>query len=521
MKRLRTGLALMVSDGVVTATSLTLAFSVRYPAGDALLPGGSLTHLLRVALLMVIVQCATYLAFGLYRQIRAHASVPELRRLVRAAALTGLLAAGGMRLSEPSFPTGLIALAWLAMTGGHCAVRLWRRTRAVGPIPRMREVEPEELLGRAAPRVESDRLCECLAGETVLVTGAGGSIGAELCRRVLAAGPRQLVLLGHGENSIFEIDRALRSVNAEIVTRAVIADIRDKSRIDAVFEQYRPGVVFHAAAHKHVPLMEDNPEEALTNNVLGTLTLAGAARRYGTKRFVLISTDKAVDPVSAMGASKCIAEHVVQSMAGTSATIYAVVRFGNVIGSRGSVIPLFQRQIAAGGPVTLTDARMERYFMTIPEAAHLVLCAASLARGGEIFVLDMGAPLRMIDLARNLIRLCGYVPDEDIKIVSTGPRPGERLQERLLATGEVARPTKHGRIVAATGPTSSEADVDAALELLHRALADHRVSGLLLRRVATALNRQARADRQADAQPRAAAASPGWAAGSRDDGPTG
>jgi FlaA1/EpsC-like NDP-sugar epimerase len=381
---------------------------------------------------------------------------------------------------------------------GFCAERASRQALADGQAAAAqgRDVRPEDLLGRAELVEDGNSLAAYLADQVVLITGAGGSIGSELSRQVARAGPRQLLLVGHGENSIYEIDRDLRQAHPDLNLRPIIADIRDQDRIGRVFAQFAPGVVFHAAAHKHVPLMEWNAEEAVTNNIFGTLAVASAARRHGAARFVMVSTDKAVDPVNVMGASKRIAEHVVQSLNGGSSTVFAVVRFGNVLGSRGSVVPLFREQIAAGGPVTLTDTRMERYFMTIPEAAQLVIGGGALATGGEIFVLDMGEPVRMIDLARNLIRLSGYRPDEDIAIISTGTRRGERLREHLLAAGEIPRATSHRRILAATAAIASEEQVMAALGLLREAVDRQRVTAGLMCEVADSLTDQATAGRE-------------------------
>ncbi|HYF79048.1 MAG TPA: nucleoside-diphosphate sugar epimerase/dehydratase [Symbiobacteriaceae bacterium] len=316
-------------------------------------------------------------------------------------------------------------------------------------VSQIRDVQIEDVLGRDEVKVDLEAIAAYLTGETVLITGAGGSIGSELCRQVARFGPKQMILLGHGENSIYEIDMELRRKYPALDIRPVIADIQDEVRIRRVFEQHRPGVVFHAAAHKHVPLMEYNPEEAIKNNVFGTYNVAKAADTFRVKRFVLISSDKAVNPTSVMGATKRAAEIVIQSLARTSSTVFVAVRFGNVLGSRGSVIPLFKKQIAAGGPVTITDARMVRYFMTIPEAVQLVIQASSMGRGGEVFVLDMGKPVRIIDLARDLIRLSGYQPDVDIQIAVTGMRPGEKLFEELLTAEEGTAATMHERIFVA------------------------------------------------------------------------
>ncbi|MDR1960789.1 MAG: polysaccharide biosynthesis protein [Gracilibacteraceae bacterium] len=309
-------------------------------------------------------------------------------------------------------------------------------------VSAIREVELEDLLGRAPVDLNVAEVAGYLNGQVVLVTGAGGSIGAELCRQILRFGPRRVILGGHGENSIFAIQQEL--ISAPVT--AEIFDIRDEQKIRRVFAEYAPTVVFHAAAHKHVPLMEHNPEEALLNNVLGTRCLARAAHESRVRVFIMISTDKAVHPASVMGASKRIGEMIIQEMNTRSETKFAAVRFGNVLGSRGSVIPTFRRQIREGGPVTVTHPEMTRYFMTIPEACQLVIQAGAMAAGGEIFVLDMGQPVKIAFLAEELIRLSGFEPGEDIQIVYTGIRPGEKLYEELLTEEEGTAATKHRRI---------------------------------------------------------------------------
>ena len=305
-------------------------------------------------------------------------------------------------------------------------------------VSALRDVEVEDLLGREPVELDIDSISGYVTGRTILVTGAGGSIGSEICRQIAKFGPKKLVLLGHGENSIYSIEMELRDMygdaGIDIVTE--IADIQDADKMMRVMHDHRPDVVYHAAAHKHVPLMERNPEEAVKNNLIGTINTARAANWYGAHIFVMISTDKAVNPTSVMGASKRLAEMFIQYLDGISRTKFVAVRFGNVLGSRGSVIPRFRKQIEAGGPVTVTHPDMVRYFMTIPEASKLVIQAGALAKGGEIFVLDMGEPVRIVDLARNLIRLSGYAV-EDIGIRFTGIRPGEKLFEELLNPDEV------------------------------------------------------------------------------------
>lgn len=304
-------------------------------------------------------------------------------------------------------------------------------------ISNFKNVDVEDLLGRDPVQLNVDNISQYVTGKTILVTGAGGSIGSEICRQISHFRPNNVVLLGHGENSIYEIHRELTSnFGKEIDYIPVIADVQDFNRMMEVIGKYKPEVIFHAAAHKHVPLMELNPVEAIKNNIIGTKNVAEAADFYDVHIFVLISTDKAVNPTSVMGASKRIAEMIIQNMAKTSNTKFVAVRFGNVLGSRGSVVPLFKEQIRKGGPVTVTHPEMTRYFMTIPEATRLVIQAGALARGGEIFVLDMGEPVKIVDLARNLIRLSGYTEDE-IKIEFTGIRPGEKLYEELLNENEV------------------------------------------------------------------------------------
>ncbi|MDR1320754.1 MAG: polysaccharide biosynthesis protein [Gracilibacteraceae bacterium] len=309
-------------------------------------------------------------------------------------------------------------------------------------VSAIREVEVEDLLGRAPVDLNVAEVAGYLNGGTILVTGAGGSIGSELCRQILQFGPRRVILGGHGENSIFAIQQELQG--SPVI--AEIFDIRDEQKVRRVFAEHSPTVVFHAAAHKHVPLMEHNPEEAMLSNVLGTRSLALAASESGARAFIMISTDKAVHPASVMGASKRIGEMIIQDMNARSATKFAAVRFGNVLGSRGSVVPTFKSQIRRGGPVTVTHPDMTRYFMTIPEACQLVIQAGAMAAGGEVFVLDMGQPVRIVDLAAELIRLSGFEPSADIPIVYTGIRPGEKLHEELLTEEEGATATGHRRI---------------------------------------------------------------------------
>jgi FlaA1/EpsC-like NDP-sugar epimerase len=318
-------------------------------------------------------------------------------------------------------------------------------------VKQVRDVRIEDLLRREPVRMDGAAAGRYLADAVVLVTGAGGSIGAELCRQIATYHPAQLLLLGHGENSIYHVLLELQDRFPRLAVHPFVADVRDYERLMAILAHYRPDVIFHAAAHKHVPLMETNVAEAVMNNVSGTEMLLRAAEAHGVARFVLVSTDKAVNPVNVMGATKRLAELLVQDAARRTGRAYVAVRFGNVLGSRGSVIPLFQHQIATGGPVTVTHPEMQRYFMTIPEAVQLVIQAAALGHGGEIFVLDMGEQVRVVDLATELLRLSGLEPGRDVEIVFTDPRPGEKLTEELFANGEEPRPTQHEKILVAHG----------------------------------------------------------------------
>ena len=313
-------------------------------------------------------------------------------------------------------------------------------------VSHLHPVSIEDLLERDEVRLDMDIVEHYIRDKVVLVTGAGGSIGSEICRQIMRVGPKILLLLGHGENSIYLINQELKNIYKDGPIIPIIADIRDKQQLDQIFTQYNPQVVFHAAAHKHVPLMEIQPMAAVLNNIYGTRNVADVAGRHGVERFVMISTDKAVNPTSVMGATKRVAEKVIISMNDTYDTKYITVRFGNVLGSRGSVIPLFKKQIEAGGPVTVTDPEMTRYFMTIPEASQLVLQAGAMGKGGEVFLLDMGEPVKIIDLARNMIRLSGLEPDKDIHIKITGLRPGEKKYEELLTSEEGTNRTNHTKI---------------------------------------------------------------------------
>jgi len=311
----------------------------------------------------------------------------------------------------------------------------------------IREVVVEDILGREPVKVDLKKVAGYISGRPVLVTGAGGSIGAELCRQISRLHPSSLIMVDQSEGSLFQIEQELLRERGFAPAIAVVGDITNRRRMEAIFDAYKPSVVFHAAAYKHVPLMEANPTEAIETDILGTKKVAEAAIQFGAERFVLISTDKAVDPVSMMGNSKALAEKLVQFFAHDSSTRFMGVRFGNVLDSSGSVVPIFKRQIAHGGPVTVTHPEMTRYFMTIPEAVQLVIQAGAMGEGGEIFVLDMGEQVPILELARNMIRLSGFEPEKDIPVEFSGIRPGEKLHEKLFWDDEKALPTEHKRIL--------------------------------------------------------------------------
>jgi FlaA1/EpsC-like NDP-sugar epimerase len=335
------------------------------------------------------------------------------------------------------------------------------------PLRRSPRLDLSDLLGRRPISLDTPELQRFLAGKTLLVTGAGGSIGSEICRQSMKFCPRRIVLLDQAENNLFEIDQELRHrwVGSDIA--AVIADICDSRRIGQVFDLHQPSVVFHCAAHKHVPMMELNPGEAIKNNVLGTRVVADAARTAGAAAFVMVSTDKAVNPTSVMGAAKRCAELYIQSLnVADRPTRFLAVRFGNVLGSSGSVVPIFRRQIEAGGPVTVTHPEMKRYFMTVAEASQLVMQAGAIGQGGEIFILDMGRPMKILDLAHELIRRHGLEPDQDIAIEFTGVRPGEKLYEELACADEQTRPTSHSKIRVWQLPRATPQHVEQMLQTL-------------------------------------------------------
>ena len=358
-----------------------------------------------------------------------------------------------------------------------------KKTRVLPPVHEMidtdakfnqvRDVSIEDLLGREEVALNTQEIADYLKNETVLVTGGGGSIGSELCRQIASFSPKKLIIFDIYENNAYDLQHELlRKYGNKLNVQVLIGSVRDRQRLEEVFSQTKPGVVFHAAAHKHVPLMEDSPTEAVKNNVFGTLNTALCADRHKVKKFVLISTDKAVNPTNVMGATKRLAEMVIQAISKESATEFAAVRFGNVLGSSGSVIPLFKKQIAEGGPVTVTHKDIIRYFMTIPEAAQLVIQAGAMAKGGEIFILDMGDPVKIDDLARDLIKLSGYEPDVDIKIVYTGLRPGEKLYEELLTSEEGLTHTRHEKILVGKPSDINFKQLKISLRQLEKAMAD-------------------------------------------------
>ena len=344
----------------------------------------------------------------------------------------------------------------------------------------IRDVEIDDLLGRDPVSLDMDKIRDYISQKIVMVTGAGGTIGSELCRQIYKYGPSKLILLDNYENNVYNVQQELwMKYDNQLDMDVVIANIREEKRLEKVFSKYRPNIVFHAAAHKHVPLMEANPTEAVKNNVFGTRNLLNVSDKYGVDKFVLISTDKAVNPTNIMGATKRLAEKLIQIYNENSSTDFVAVRFGNVLGSNGSVVPLFKSQIQAGGPVTVTHKDIIRYFMTIPEAVALVMQAGAMASGGEIFVLDMGDPVKIDDLARNMIRLSGFEPDVDIDIVYTGLRPGEKLFEELLMAEEGLKVTDHNKIFIGKPQEFNREEIFSQLEELKLASDDEDIQRVI------------------------------------------
>ena len=358
-------------------------------------------------------------------------------------------------------------------TKTDCNIKIMPTIEKIGKdskIPEIRTVNIEDLLARDQIVLDDNGISENILGKTVLVTGGGGSIGSELCRQLIKYNPALLIILDIYENNAYDLQNELITNYPEQEIKVIIASVRDKERLDSIFAQYRPQIVYHAAAHKHVPLMEFSPSEAVKNNVFGTYNVAKCANENDVEKFVMISTDKAVNPTNVMGATKRMCEMIVQAMQKVSKTQFVAVRFGNVLGSNGSVIPLFKKQIENGGPVTVTHKDITRFFMTIPEAAQLVIQASCFANGGEIFVLDMGKPVRIYDLAKNIIRLSGLVPDKDIKIEVTGLRPGEKLYEELLMSEEGLEKTRHSKIYIGKPLDIDMDEINTKLDKLHTAL---------------------------------------------------
>lgn len=346
-------------------------------------------------------------------------------------------------------------------------------------VSHIKDVEIDDLLGREPAKLDDRAISGYLAGKRVLITGAGGSIGSEICRQVARYAPRKIIMVDSAETALFHIERELAQLHPDLPLVPIIADIRDRTRVECIFEEFMPEAVFHAAAYKHVPMMEYNPIEAVTNNIGGTRNLADVSGRCGVRNFVMISTDKAVNPTNVMGASKRAAECYVQTIARKSTTRFSTVRFGNVLGSNGSVIPMFKEQIRSGGPVTVTDPEVVRYFMTIPEASQLVLQAGCLGQGGDIFLLDMGEPMQILELAEELIRLSGLEPYEDIDITFTGLRPGEKLFEELLIAGENVLDTSHDKIKVLAAAHIDDSFCTAEVDRLLEAAVANDVTGVI------------------------------------------
>ena len=419
------------------------------------------------------------------KQRHVIASVPVMGTLAKLADVAQRVKADRVIIAVPSASGAVVRRVVKAALDAHLKPHtvpgLAELLSGRANISQLREVEIQDLLRREPIETDLQSVAALATGKIVLVTGAGGSIGSELCRQVAQLEPALLVLLGHGENSIFDIYHEIRELFPTLPVRPVIADIRDRDRMRAILGELRPHAIFHAAAHKHVPLMEENPVEAVTNNVAGTRNVVDAAICAGVEHFVFISTDKAVRPTSIMGATKRVAEMVVQRAAAQHGRNFVAVRFGNVLGSRGSVVPIFLRQIRAGGPVKVTHADMRRYFMTIPEAVQLVLQAGALGRGKEVFVLDMGEPVKIVDIAADLIRLSGLEVGADIEIEFTGVRPGEKLYEEMFFSDEHASPTEHPKVLRAKLPplTDSDVRVDALVAAAERGADESSLRALL------------------------------------------
>ena len=434
--------------------------------------------------IVAFVDDATHKAGSLLNGVYVFGRISDLPKIARELAVTEVVIA--IADAKGSLVRSIVEMAASVGATTRTVPSLTALVSGRVQVSQLRPVEIEDLLRRDAISTDLSGVRRVVTGQVVLVTGAGGSIGSEICRQVAALEPSLLVLLDHSENQVFEITNELRVLFPNVALASIIADIRDADRITGVFEQYRPHAVFHAAAHKHVPLMEENVIEAVTNNVLGTRNVVDAAGEAGTSHFVLISTDKAVRPTSIMGATKRLAEIIVRRAAARTGKHYVAVRFGNVLGSRGSVVPTFLAQIKRGGPVTVTHPEMRRYFMTIPEAVQLVLQAGALGDGGELFVLDMGEPVRIADLARDLIRLSGYEEGTDIELRFTGLRPGEKLYEEVLFGHEDVHETAHPKIIRALAEVP-DTGLEARADELERVAQVQRMDDGRLRRLVVEL----------------------------------
>ena len=470
--------ALAIRGLVVAVIAAAAIFLASLAGHDFQLDGRWLAAFPATAAAAVAVKLGAFLLLGRCHESWRHLGLADITRLVWAATLSMLLLAGvdttvmtaGVGLSMLRLPASVIVGDWAWTIILMAGVRgFWwsfhEELLAAVPAVRLRPVETTALLHRDPVVLDTTAVGGLIGGRTVLVTGAGGSIGSELCRQALAFQPARLVLLDRSENQLFLATHDLRRSTPRAVIEPLIADITDAGRMESIMARIRPDVVFHAAAHKHVSMMERDPAEAIKNNCLGTALVARLASRHGAQAFVLISTDKAVNPTSVMGCSKLVAERCVQAQASRSSTRFIVVRFGNVLASNGSVVPIFLEQIRRGGPITVTHPEIARYFMTIPEASQLVLQAAAMGKGGEVFVLDMGQRVRIVDLARSLIRLSGLDPDE-IEIVYTGLTPGERLVEQLYFSDERPTQTAHPRVFSAAQRPVDTNEIAALLDHL-------------------------------------------------------
>ncbi len=467
---------LVVRGFVVSVVATAAIFLASLAGHDFQLHGNWLEMFPQTAATAVAVKLGVFLPFGRCHESWRNVGLADITRLIWAASLAMLVLVGvdaavmtaSMGCSGPQLPADVVVGDWTWTIILMAGVRGWwwsfhEELLAAVPTVRLRPVETAALLRRDPVMLDTTAVGGLIGGRTVLVTGAGGSIGSELCRQLLLFQPQRLVLIDRGENMLFLTAHDLLRQPTQAAIEPLIADITDAGRMESILAEVRPQVVFHAAAHKHVAMMERDPAEAIKNNCLGTALVARLASRHGAEAFVLISTDKAVNPTSVMGCSKLIAERCVQALASQSQTRFMVVRFGNVLGSNGSVVPIFLEQIRRGGPVTVTHPDIARYFMTIPEASQLVLQAAAMGRGGEVFVLDMGQRVRIVDLARSLIRLSGLAADE-IEIVYTGLTPGERLVEQLYFSDERPCRTAHPKVFSAVHRPVDASDTAALLD---------------------------------------------------------